>query len=251
MNLTNSSKLTSLQGLIQLLIDYLQEIANLGTDTNYSEELNKKIRLTNQVCVTIIFICFPFVLIYNKLGLIIISSAWLLVILLFVGLLVINYFGFYNLSRYGLVAFGNLSIICFSIFLGEPAGKHHFLYAGIAGAFIIFSKNEIWAKIYAIGLPTMSLLLIETTFTEPLLVNSLSIDTIQTLNVLNIIFAIVFITLNQYYLYRENAISTERMQKANQQYEQLTKELETRVEERTAELREACRSNIPGSPSNP
>ena len=238
MNLTNSSKLTSLQGLIQLLIDYLQEIANLGTDTNYSEELNKKIRLTNQVCVTIIFICFPFVLIYNKLGLIIISSAWLLVILLFVGLLVINYFGFYNLSRYGLVAFGNLSIICFSIFLGEPAGKHHFLYAGIAGAFIIFSKNEIWAKIYAIGLPTMSLLLIETTFTEPLLVNSLSIDTIQTLNVLNIIFAIVFITLNQYYLYRENAISTERMQKANQQYEQLTKELETRVEERTAELRE-------------
>ncbi len=217
-----------------------QEAVNMGIDGSQSEELTKRIRLTNQVCITIIAICFGFSLLYQALHLIAFSVVWLSVIFLFISILVTNYTNKYHLARYGLITFGNLTIVFFALCLGKSSGIHNFLYAGLAGAFIIFSRGEFWPKVYSITLSFVSLLCIETMVGDPVLLISITqSETIQILQFFNVFSAMLFIILNQYYLFRENAISTERMQKANQQYKQLTEELEKRVEQRTAALQEA------------
>ncbi|NBV41744.1 GHKL domain-containing protein [bacterium] len=124
-------------------------------------EIEKNIKLTNQISLILFFVAAPYIYIFQFSGEPIIGWAVVPTVTLFAATVVLNYFGHYRLSRYLLVINASFSTFFFAAKFGRQSGIQLLYLAFSTFPLVIFKVTETKETFFSVLLPMACLAILE------------------------------------------------------------------------------------------
>ena len=103
----------------------------LSPVSEFKTSLDRRIRLSNQIAILLIFCSAPYVLIFYLMGYTLQSSLIIPLDISFLLALLLNRMGFISFGRSTVLLAGNLAAFIYALFLGEGADAHLLFFSFI------------------------------------------------------------------------------------------------------------------------
>ncbi len=117
-------------------------IANLGVTGDLSENKTKRVRITNILSLSTFLLSAPYYILFDKLGADFQKYLVIWVLIYTTLLLVINRFGFIDLSRFIAPNMNALVIFTYSTSLGPDTRFFLFYFPALSGSFLYYERKE-------------------------------------------------------------------------------------------------------------
>jgi signal transduction histidine kinase len=136
-----------------LLRAWLEKVASVGIYPGLNEELSRYIRITNLSAVYHWGMTFPYIFIFNGLG-VPKAATWTYVLLgVYCLVWILNHLRRYDLARYTLLGSINVAVLVYSMYLGKATGIPHVFYFTLIAPFVYFNVREVWKITLCISVP--------------------------------------------------------------------------------------------------
>jgi len=120
-----------------------------------SDELRRKVILTNFIALVLFCVSFPYIPLFYKLGYPALSYPLIPMDIIFLSCIALNYLGLFTASRLICLITGNIAAFSYSMLLGPEAGAQNLFFAFIGASLVIFLNTERWKQIVSLLLPVI------------------------------------------------------------------------------------------------
>jgi signal transduction histidine kinase len=193
--------------MIKYLLIFLKNASKTGTHKSQDQDLYKRIKLCNQICIVMAYVSFPYIFIFHYFGYTAQGLQVIPFVFLFLSPILLNHLGHYNFAKHSLLTWGNVSIIFFGSIFGREAGFQMAFFSMVTLPVVLFEFHQ--RKHTMLGILNVILCLFFLEIIDYHIFTALHLPEKSYL-ILNytlyaLTFTIICLSLRFFYLYMENA----------------------------------------------
>lgn len=211
----------------------IKRAINFGTNGNLSDNINRRIILTNQASLIIAFGSFPFFFIFHIANAPLVANLVLPVVISFLICIGLNYFSLHRLSKLGVILFPCIAILFYSSSVGKECGIQLVCFALSAMALVVFDPEQKKEMLGAFLIPIATIFFLELThysLFEKIKILPIYVHLVY-LSILFVTFSILFLTVQFYFISTQEA--EKKLKESNQNLLNSNKNLQIAMENLT------------------